>query len=110
MGKKVTVVNPDLEKKKEVSLREILTQAKARKKNQKGLGHISFAKETLEMVKKEVGKEEYASLGPGAAFYVVCTLLEKKKPSLYKEVMSKVGKNLYRSEVSQLYYRVRDAQ
>ncbi len=106
MGK-LNIVNPDLEKK-ELSLKEILAQAKERKKNQSGLGHIKFARDLLRRIKKEVGKTEYESLGPGAAFYVVCRVMEQKDPKLYKEVMSKVGKTLYRSEVSQQYYKVRD--
>lgn len=110
MEKTIVIHNPDLQKREEqVSLRDLLTQARQRKKGQSaGLGHISFARETLRTIKKEVGQEEYETLGPGAAFYVVCKLMEQKKPDLYKKVMSQVGKTLYRSEVGQLYYRVRD--
>ena len=108
--KEKVIHNPDLERKEQVTLKDLLTQARQRKNNGKmtGLGHISFARETLRAIKKEVGKEEYETLGPGAAFYVVCKLMEQKKPDLYKKVMSQVGKTLYRSEVGQLYYRVRD--
>ena len=97
-------------KKKGVNLKELLTTVKKNQKRGSGLGHVGYAKKILTRLKREVGSEEYRSVGPGAAFTVVCMAMKKEDPKKYEEVMSKVGKTLYRSEVSQIFYKVRDSK
>ena len=93
-----------------ISLRSLLTTAKAQSttRNGKGFGHVGYAKRLLRRLKKEIGKGEFDELGPGVAYAVVCAAMKREKPELYKKVENEVGLKRYRNECSVQYYGVKD--
>jgi len=105
---KKLIHNPDLEKK--TNVKDLLTQARSRVRKSKKYGHVSYARDTLMSLKREVGSKEFRTLGPTTVFNFILLKLEKDNPALLRTVEKEVGLKRYKREVFRQYYTVRDEE
>ena len=99
--KKLVIHNPDL--KKPQTIKSLINQVKTQKP--KLLGHVSISRMYIREIKKEVGTEEFRTLGPTTVYKVVIELIKQRNPHLLSQIEERVGKERFKREIFNLYYR-----
>ncbi|MCD6149112.1 hypothetical protein J7J18_07100 [bacterium] len=100
--KNLKIYNPDL--KPQVTIKTLISQVKTQKP-QRTLGHVSLSRTYIREIKREVGTEEFGTLGPTTVYKVVVELIKQRKPDLLPRIKEEVGEERFKREVFNLYYR-----